>query len=245
MPCSAPQVAIADPSLVLEPHVLAGWYLGSEGADLPTKVVGFLRDFSLRLGLQRRVYVGGSAGGFAALMLAGMDSGSVAVAAGPQANLLRYQPGRKYLREYFLSTLAFPERANLWNALSGSWRNSAVISVSPGDKKHLFGQIIPLVEVLSDQNDYSVILHSEYYGKPGHSGAVPQRVVNSWLLSVLEEPVFHAQAVLDARNQPGNHPENVATEERAGVSQGVVDMSSRDLIMSKRLVAHLRGGEVG
>lgn len=73
LPVAAPQISLADPTLRLMEGVPAGWYLGGEAESLPAKIIRIIQAVAGFLGCRRRVYVGGSSGGFAALLYAGLD----------------------------------------------------------------------------------------------------------------------------------------------------------------------------
>ena len=116
LPFRAHQISISDPTLFESASLASGWYLGAEGKNLPGALAQLFQDLSQKLNAKRRIYVGGSAGGFAALLYSHFDPGSIAIPSNPQTNLATYVNSNvaKFQETCWPSTQSFKE----WNAIS-------------------------------------------------------------------------------------------------------------------------------
>lgn len=193
----APQLAIADSSLDSERTLGGGWYLGKQGENFPCQILEVVKRIAIRYGLRRNIYVGGSLGGFASLLLATIDPGSTAIAISPQTNLEGYRDlsvGR--LKEKNFPD-GLPHYANLVDFSPSIWASSAVIVVSAGDHHHLLDHVIPLVSGISEVKPQSLVLQVDFFGRKGHSASVPQRVRRDWLSAVRSVQEFEAESVLE------------------------------------------------
>lgn len=197
--CSAHQLSVSDPVAAGSSSLTTGWYLGVEGESLPPQLLQKISEIGQELGAPRRVYVGGSAGGFAALVLAGLDPGSVAVSVSPQTNLARYGGTgvQSLILECFASEAELPPEANLLDWLPKRWESNAVILASSGDVEHLYGHVLPLIMALKPEQRRTIILEVSYSGVYGHKGgSVPTSRVESWVRAVLESPRFVPEQIL-------------------------------------------------
>jgi hypothetical protein len=199
LPVSAPQISLADPTLRLMEGVPAGWYLGSESEALPPKIIQVIQAVADFLGSRRRVYVGGSSGGFAALLYAGLDSDSVAIAACPQTSLKNYRNPTvdQLVAQCYPLTKTLPAEASLDSFFAEKWCSAAVVLVSNGDPRHLYNQVLPFFSALGVQYSKKLVLNVAYHGVPGHSGSVPTTVYLQWVKSVLLCPNFDSDKVID------------------------------------------------
>lgn len=91
-------LCIADPSLALDPALELGWYAGSDRQSTQSALSKLLDGIAQRLGVEL-LMVGGSGGGFAALLYAGrLGKRASALAWNPQTDLLGYY--RPAVRQY-------------------------------------------------------------------------------------------------------------------------------------------------
>lgn len=233
LPVGVPQVAIADPTLLSMQGVAAGWYLGGEGEGLPPKITRLVRAIAQILGCKRRVYVGGSSGGFAALLFAGLDDQSVAVAACPQTNLRCYGNShlQNFLAQKYPETLKLPPEADLPSFLPARWKSAAVLLVSSGDHGHLHQHVLPLVTALGFERRINVAINVAYHGVLGHSGSVPPAVYEDWVRAVLQCPRFTTDDVIQTHHtiqssripsQSVPHQSATASTDASGASSAAI-----------------------
>ncbi|NKY09734.1 DUF6270 domain-containing protein [Cellulomonas hominis] len=116
-----PFVAVADPVTALRPRLGLGWYAGCEWADIPDAVTRVLSHIQAATG-KRLLLIGGSGGGYAALMFASrLGPSASALVWNPQTDVLAY--GWPHV-EAFLAT-AFPSRyVALGSSDVDAWRAS-------------------------------------------------------------------------------------------------------------------------
>lgn len=91
LPLCCPQISLADPGMELHPTLASSWYLGDRTQNLLSVLPAFFDAVAAEAGTKRKIFVGGSAGGFAALPYAhksGEDA--LAIASSPQINLEKY-----------------------------------------------------------------------------------------------------------------------------------------------------------
>jgi hypothetical protein len=200
-----PQLAISDPTLEGRDDLTAGWYLGAAGRSLPQIIRGLVTDFSETIRCQERIYLGGSSGGFAALLYSSLDPTSLAIAVCPQCDLDLYDNTNvaKWRSQCFPDVpLGVPVKeftgVDLIKFYSGSFRNSVVILLSSGDFVHLFGQIAPLLSSIKWSQRSQFLLNVEYHGIPNHSGSVPQIHWLSWVRAAFAAKTFQATELMDA-----------------------------------------------
>lgn len=85
-----PVIAVADPAHTLRPRPSVGWYLGTESFDAMAVIVEVVRRVNAETG-GNPIFVGGSAGGFAALRAASeFESKSAALVWNAQTKILDY-----------------------------------------------------------------------------------------------------------------------------------------------------------
>lgn len=202
LPVDEAQISIADPTLLSMQGVASGWYLGGEGEVLPEKIMRLVQAVSQCLCSTRRIYIGGSSGGFAALLYGGLDRGSVAVAACPQTNLVTYQNSNvsKFVEQKYPTMRRLPPEADLATFLPARWQSAAVLLVSSGDHNHLYQQVLPLVTALGFKQRNDLVLSVAFHGVLGHSGSVPPVVYMDWVRAVLQCPRFTADDVMQAHH---------------------------------------------
>lgn len=83
---------LADPTLALNPNLRIGWYIGSEHDNATEHLAALVRHIASRLGVDRVILAGSSAGGFGAMALTPRIPGSLALAFSPQVSVRRFGP---------------------------------------------------------------------------------------------------------------------------------------------------------
>lgn len=226
----AHQLSVADPCLERSPKLLAGWYAGANDIPLQTQLPKFFRAVCESLAVERTIYFGASAGGFAALYYAHAHAGSLAIAANPQTNLRSYlQSAVTTYREACWpqvvdnNDLAAHICTSLPDLYSDSVPNFACVLNASGDRFHLFNQTLELATKLKPEGRDRFVFHSDYYGVLGHSGAVPYSACVPWLHAAVLAPDWHADSILKELHQlrvgPAPNPqESVQPKALAGPS---------------------------
>jgi len=235
------QLSVADPTLELHPEMSAGWYLG--GAELPLEAgfPGLIACLSERLAVWRRIYTGGSSGGFAALNFSRHDPGSVCIAVNPQTDLATYhgKAAERQLRRVWPDAVSIAEigklvTINLSTAYAGGFDNLVIYLQSLGDLRH-YGTQMATFSTVGLQRPEQFILHCGYWGIPGHSGSIPLKAYRAWVRAVVAAPWFDRQGIIDSHYALTARPEDTTPHPRA-VRPGHSTANPRDL----RIVALLR-----
>lgn len=207
----AHQLAVSDPGMMRFETLAATWYLGWEGRRLWEDLNRAILDFSASVGCTSRIYVGGSSGGFAALLLSHGDPGSVAIACNPQTNLFNHVYKRAMDR---YQAVAWPETLkagrlaeeapfDLGALYAGGFANRFVYVQSAGDFPHLHRQAVPFLGTLPEGSDMDVAIDVGFHGVQGHGASIPSAVTTEWLRAVLAvEPETErwAELVLETRH---------------------------------------------
>ncbi|WP_156362579.1 hypothetical protein [Rubellimicrobium mesophilum] len=201
------QLTISDATLELSDSLRAGWYAGGRCLRLQDGLVETIAKVSDRLGSKRRIYVGGSAGGFAALYCSYFDSDSVCVAANPQVDLKAYLPSAvaawldaAWPGAESVSDIEGQVCLRLGELYAGGFKNLVVYLQSCGDDRHFSGQLPGFFNSAIGTPD-RFILQCGYYGIPGHSNSVPSSVYYPWVQAAVLAPSSEKQALLDAYHQ--------------------------------------------
>jgi hypothetical protein len=203
------QLALFDATLEQFDDLAAGWYLGWDGCPMHQHLGQAIQDFAKTIGCTNRVYVGGSSGGFAALLYSAKDSGSTAIAYNAQTNLHNHV--YPTATEYYFS-VAWPklvkaeglaqlplDMAALWEELGS---NMLIYLQSSSDDKHVVGQALPFLSKIAHRASNRTVVDCAFHGVHGHGGSIPRETVRRWVLSALkkspasQDPV---REVLDAK----------------------------------------------
>src|SRR5699024_7320320 len=91
-----------DPTLHLNDQLSLTWYTGWRGLNLYEILADWTVTAAAASGAHHIVFLGSSGGGFAALQVASIVPGSIAVPINPQTTIWRYQPGGSlsFVRSY-------------------------------------------------------------------------------------------------------------------------------------------------
>lgn len=118
---------VADPTLALAPDLQIGWYIGNAKGDVLDRVARLAARTRDALGAEQVLFVGGSAGGFASLMVSARTPDSRALAFNPQISVADYHA--RFARR--LREVAFPEHADLDEARRAHPRRLSVLDAYP------------------------------------------------------------------------------------------------------------------
>lgn len=194
----AHQISIADPSLFDRPSLSCAWYAGREDLDVQGTLLRVVAAVRAVLGPRRVVYHGSSGGGFAALYCSYFDPGSIALVMVPQTNLQRHFIPRSVQRYVDTCWSGRPLDevceivcTDVTRLYSEGFGNTVVYVQSQGDFMHTSSQMTPFLSACFASGDLAqerVVVHSDYWGRPGHGGAVPLEGYRAWLQAAVSAP---------------------------------------------------------
>ena len=198
------------------------------------------------LRVRRTIYFGASAGGFAALFYSHAHANSLALVANPQINLLNYLEGpiNLYRQQCWpqaddiaaLGRLVCVDVAALY---AQSVPNFVCLLNAAGDRYHVYNHTLELARRLKPQGRNRVILHSDFYGIPGHSGSIPMQVCTPWLKAAVYAPNLYADSILTKRHSLHGPavpaPEVAAAPVRAARGLAAEDLSLAEAVAQWQL----------
>ncbi|WP_218221704.1 hypothetical protein [Nesterenkonia sp. Act20] len=203
---NAHQISICDPTMMSRDGFSCSWYAGHEGLDVQSVLLEFIAAVKSSLSPSRTIYLGSSGGGFAALYFSYHDPESLALVMVPQTNLERhFSPGAvvNYLQQCWpgrsLEQASKETCLDVTSLYASGFNNSVVYVQSQGDFKHNALQLTPFLTACyktGEPEDEKVILSSDYWGKPGHGGAVPAEGYTRWLRTALTSPSLGVEDLL-------------------------------------------------
>jgi pimeloyl-ACP methyl ester carboxylesterase len=150
---------IADPALRLKGDLSIAWFTGTAEDDITRRAADLIRLAAESCGARQVLLLGGSAGGYAALMASAQVPGSRALAFSPQTTIAEYYP--RFVRAY--RETVFPQftdmdaaRAGLPGRLSAldvyrdttAMTNSVHIVQNSGDDFHVENHLRPFLDQL-------------------------------------------------------------------------------------------------
>lgn len=200
------QISIADSTLEINEAIKSGWYIG--GADMPLQqqLPHLLNKLFDLAGTTKRIYIGGSSGGFAALYNSLLDPGSICIAVNPQTdlNLYNLRSTGNYLKYAWPKINSISEVdhnivCDLPKAYSKGYGNMIIYLQSIGDYLHYLNQLPRFFES-AIKSKKLFLLNTGYWGVPGHSNSIPSRFYYPWVKAVVDSPWFDSQAILDTHH---------------------------------------------
>lgn len=207
---TAHQISIFDPTLARYKKLTSCWYLGWQDTPLWDRLSAAIIAFSKQKGCTHRTYVGGSSGGFAALLYGHLDQGSTAVAVNAQTNVLRHVYGRvsrNYLETAWpkLSREEWPEVLPLkLGPIVAKNTNSTIIYLqSSSDYLHLANHALPFLNALPPESFDRHVVNIDFDGTHGHGASIQRPTIRQWILasfvarSVTENPYA---AIVEAKH---------------------------------------------
>lgn len=245
LPFRAHQLSVSDPTLFEDTSLPSGWYLGAEGKNLPEALAELFRQLAEKLGAKRRIYVGGSAGGFAALLYSHYDSGSLAIPSNPQTNLETYSNSTvaRLQKICWPSTKSFSEWGevapiSLPNLYKSGFKNNVIYIQSAGDFDHVQSQLTPFMGSVDILHRKRLICYSGFWGISGHSGSVPPRAWVPWVRTALLAPNFTTDRLLETHYALTNQSASV----QASSAKNNVPFSAADIAKVRLLNDQLLKG---
>lgn len=204
----AHQISIADPGLEAENKVGIGWFVGSNRNPAQQLLPEFFRKVYEDLGLERVIFAGSSAGGFGAMYYSWNLPGSVVCASVPQTNIWEYPESgrRQFLRDCWPDgTEGVPNAPvlDLQDLYSTAVPNTVVYIQSSLDERQLHKNMIPFLAAVPVEERGKIALKVSYWGRPGHSGAVPPGELDGWLKAAVSAEEATAEAIVRAYQLSG------------------------------------------
>ena len=187
------RLAISDPSLYLGNDVTIGWHAGNESQPaLQRDLAKLIHGVGQKLNAPRVILFGGSAGGFASLVLAHLLPGSVAIVWNPQTDLTKYhaQFVRKYVTRAWADSQKMQDSGAITSALDlyrgEPMPNSHVLYLQQAsDLHHVDAHLKPFVEATAGNRQ--VHFSVQNWGE-GH--VPPPREVLQGMLRLAIHPDF-------------------------------------------------------
>ncbi|MBC7157260.1 MAG: hypothetical protein H5U20_07065 [Rhodobacteraceae bacterium] len=244
LPVTAHQISIADPALLANEEIVSSWYLGLEGTDQPALISELVQGLAQHLGSRKTIYMGGSAGGFAALLYSRLHPGSLAIAVSPQTQLQTYQ--NRYVEVFRSScwpSAAAPDDialSDLGRVYRQGFDNTAVLVMSAGDFGHIYTQFIPFVQNIPLSRREQFVIDIGYWNVRGHPGSVPRTRYTSWIRAALFSPTLNASDLLDTHYRatdtgPSATPDAKAATAPAPTGPDPADIRRADLLRDLEL----------
>lgn len=187
------QLSVADPTMEHFDTLAAGWYLGWKEERLWESLGRAIRAKAAEIGAERVFYIGGSSGGFAALLLSHQHPGSIALLRNPQVDMIRHVYGRAsevYLRRAWDGA---PDQygvpTDLAQLYDGGMSNRVIYLQSPGDRKHVHAQAARFLAAIRAPEQDKIVFDCRYHGIAGHGGSVPNAPTTAWIAAALAVPI--------------------------------------------------------
>lgn len=237
------QLSISDPTLALDDSLSLGWFSGGRDAPVQSAITKAIARVSRHVRAGRRVYVGGSAGGFAALYYSWRDPGSICIAVNPQIALDSYypNPARNYLEKAWPGARSFSDIAgkadlNLAECYSKRFDNLVIYMQSCGDAHHFSEHFSAFVDVGLKNSD-KFILDSGYWGIPGHAMSVPTAAYHPWVRAAVVSPAITKDSILETYHTVTSSapPAPAAAPKAAAQSAAGTAVSDADLRLARML----------
>jgi pimeloyl-ACP methyl ester carboxylesterase len=232
-------VAVTDPSLERSATLTAAWYLGHEGFPAQRLLAKLFRQIQDRLKIERPVYVGGSAGGFAALYYSWVNPGSVAIAVNPQTSLSRHRTAHQlaYRNACWPSLEAGAGLGTVVHEdLSVLYRkkvpNAVVYLQNSMDPYHLRNHLAPFVGAIRPADLAKIVTDVRFWGTVGHSNSIPRQAWFDWARAALDATSISAVDLLTAHAQQASTsspaPERLQDTD-LGLARRLAELARREL----------------
>lgn len=245
----AHQVALFDPSLTLAKDLKNAWYVGSATMPLQKLLPPFFERISQHLDVSRTVFSGSSGGGFASLYYSSVMAGSVATVFAPQTNIdAYYSPARDdYLQTCWPSYSELSQTGinyDMTAQYASGLKNTVVYVHSVLDDFHLRAHMIPFLSSVPMHHRHKVALRCSYWGRAGHSGAVPSEEMDAWVKAVLSAETTSVPDIVEeyelARRSKAIEQQSSA-QKKSSQSPSAID--ARDIELTTRISQTILNGE--
>lgn len=256
----AHQISIFDPTIVRNEKLSMGWYLGDQVYPAQSVLQKFIARIIETLQAERVIFMGSSGGGFAALYFGFHHPGSIVIPIVSQARIPHYYSGH--------GIRAFPRYCSTcWPDLSEDevaervcvdvtklyaskpFHNAVIYLMSPGDTRHFAHHATPFLSAVYgalDLKDINLSMTSDYWGVPGHGGAVPGAGFLPWLRAALTAPSIAQQDILDSYHTIKSQQARAAARKPAPTAKALTaGYAPQDLELAQTLQRYHLGATAG
>ncbi|MCX7568336.1 alpha/beta hydrolase [Sulfitobacter sp. F26169L] len=205
---SAHQVAISDPSMLIDSAFGMSWYAGHDGFHTQTILKDLLADIIDVLSAERVIFFGSSGGGFAALYFSWHFPDSLCLALCPQTGVERYYSG--HLARYL--DACWPDATGGYAEVSqkvcldvvdlyeDKFPNTVVYLQSTGDYFHFQNHLVPFLHRAKlSRADNRFLLDCGFWGRLSHSGSVTQEAYQPWVKTAVLAPDWKTDTLLETK----------------------------------------------
>ncbi len=196
---SGHKVFLSDSTIYYSDKISVGWYLGGQGFPLQSIMIELLRSLAVKCGCRKFVFVGSSAGGFPALLLANLMPDSTAIVNAPVTTVLHHHSKSK-LERYALDCWSGASLCEIDAATNvtvfdlvevyraNAYRGSFVVLQNLSDDLYLDYHVLPFFDSFGLVRERRV--HSNNYnfifGHWGDGHCVPPRQLLVSVLAAVE-----------------------------------------------------------
>jgi pimeloyl-ACP methyl ester carboxylesterase len=204
-------IGIADPSLPQSPTLTTAWYAGHEGFETQQILPPLIQQISAACEAERVIFLGGSAGGFAALYYSWRHPDSIAVVTNPQTDIERYfvkvsnayraacRPSLK--KSDRLSTVI---ASSVVSCYSERVENSVIFLQNATDSAHVRNHFAPFLAAVPLADQKRILPRLGYWGRDGHA-QIPTHEWLAWLRAAIDAPSSAAEDIQQTRKEFAGH----------------------------------------
>jgi pimeloyl-ACP methyl ester carboxylesterase len=198
-------IAIADPSLGVLSDLTTAWYAGHDGFETQKILPDLIRNVARACDAERIIFVGRSAGGFAALYYSWMIPGSVCLAINPQTKLDVYSVIDLYRHRAWPNldkskSLSEVIVSDLVSCYAERFENTVIYLQSAPDYSHVRHHFAPFLAGIEVKNQTRLIARLGYWGREGH-GVIPAQAWLAWLSAAVTAPTAEASDIQKERQE--------------------------------------------
>lgn len=248
----AHQISIADTSLSLDHRLTNGWFAGSADTPLQELLPKFIRTLTETLDVNRLIFSGSSGGGFAALHYSWYFPKSIAVVTAPQTNINAYYKRRRdaYFETAWRASNSVPPDSlctDLRELYKRAPNNTIIYLQSALDHFHIQTQMLPFLSSLSAKSLEHVTLKCSFWGKLGHSGAIPTEEMDAWIRAALTAPDYTPEQITQTYHT--SNQTNFATDRTQHAPQtlasgpSAIPTNKSDIELTKHVAEYLLNNE--
>jgi hypothetical protein len=204
---SASVIGIADPSLPQSSTLTTAWYAGHEGFETQQILPPLIQQMAAACEAKRVIFLGGSAGGFAALYYSWRHPNSIAIVTDPQTDIERYFANESNAyRAACRPNLNHGDRlstvisSSVVSCYSERVENSVIYLQNAADSLHVRNHLAPFLAAVALANQKRILPRLGYWGKAGHA-SIPTNEWLAWLRAAIDAPSSAAEDIQQTRKE--------------------------------------------